>query len=437
MGQSSSGWVYELLTSEDDGRACRDIPESACAQQPGSFLQHVVSLTLTKAGDGLANPKLTLAWLLTALGAPAGMVGLLVPVREAGSLLPQLITAGTIRAMPVRKWAWVAGSVVQGLAVLGMAVTALTLEGTAAGWTLLGLLALLATARSVSSVSYKDVLGKTVSKATRGTATGAASTLAAAVVLVFGLLITGEYIPLTVPAIAAVLFTAAGCWLVAAAVFSQLREEPGATEGGRNALAVAWQQVGLLRTDPPLVRFILTRALLTATALAPPYLLALSGQGGSNGLGSLGPFVIASALASLTSAYIWGRLADRSSRKVLLLSGALGACVLGTAATAGAVSLPESARPWVFPALLFVLMIAHEGVRLGRATHIVDMATEETRASYTALSNTVIGLLLLLAGGTAVVAQHWGYPTVLALFAVMAAAASVAAHTLDEVQNDS
>jgi hypothetical protein len=39
--------VYAILTSEDDGRVCRDIPESACQVQPRNFFVHVVSLAAT------------------------------------------------------------------------------------------------------------------------------------------------------------------------------------------------------------------------------------------------------------------------------------------------------------------------------------------------------------------------------------------------------
>lgn len=63
--------VYEALTAEDDGRVCRDIPETACRHQPRNFLVHVISLGATKAGDGLVDPKLVLSWLLGALGVAA------------------------------------------------------------------------------------------------------------------------------------------------------------------------------------------------------------------------------------------------------------------------------------------------------------------------------------------------------------------------------
>lgn len=79
-------------------------------------------------------------------------------------------------------------------------------------------------------------------------------------------------------------------------------------------------------------------------------------------------------------------------------------------------------------------MIAYQGVRLGRSTHLVDMASEETRAAYTALSNTLIGFLLLAGGGFGFLAQAQGEVTVIAVFAVMSLLAVPVALSLEEVQ---
>lgn len=435
MSRSPAEIAYLTLTSEDDGRVCRDIPDDACHEQPRNFLLHVASLGATKTGDGLADPKLTLAWLLTALNAPTAWVGLLVPVREAGALLPQLVTAGCIRSLPLRKYAWAFGAAVQGAAVAGIALVALSLRGVPAGAAIVGLLAVFALARSICSVSYKDVLGKTVSKATRGTATGAAATIAAVLVFAFGLALSTRIIPLTITTITIALFVAAALWLLAATLFISLREVPGATEGGGNPLRVALDQVKLLRTDTQLRRFILSRALLTVTALAPPYIVSLSGPSSGGQLGSLGPFVLASSLAAMLSTYLWGRLADRSSRRALIYA-ALGAAVV-LAATTLAAWLPPNPplATWLYPALLFLLMVAYQGVRLGRSTHIVDMADEDRRAAYTALSNTIIGLTLLFVGGAfAAVAAWLDTAAVLLLFAFLAAAAALTAGKLEEVQ---
>jgi hypothetical protein len=434
MAGSRSETIYSLLTGEDNGRACQDIPEEACREQPGNFLKHILSLSATKTGDGLADPKLVLSWLLLALGAPAALVGFLVPVREAGSLLPQLVTAGWIRSLPRRKWAWSVGSAVQGLAVIGMALAALVVRGTEAGWTIVGLLAIFAVARSVCSVSYKDVLGKTVARSTRGTATGAAGTVAAVFVLLFGGLLSIGILEKSVGVVVAVLLIAGGLWMTAAVIFSTLVEAPGATEGGRNALKVAISQISLLKSDRQLVRFIITRSLLTATAMAPPYLVALSGEYGSRQFGQLGPFVVASGLATVLSSFIWGRLSDRSSRKVLIFAALVGAVALSAAAAIGISAEQILKGTLILPGLHFILMIGYQGVRIGRSTHLVDMAEPEKRAAYTALSNTIIGLVLILGGLFGAVAQMAGESAVLAVFAVMAIAAAFLARTLDEVQ---
>jgi hypothetical protein len=122
-------------------------------------LVHTISLSLTKLGDGIVDPKLVLSWLLTYLGAGAVWVGMLVPLREAGALLPQLFTAVRLRRFSIRKWWWVIGSLVQGFAVLVIAVSALLLKGDIAGLAIVISVAIFALARSICSVSYKDVLG--------------------------------------------------------------------------------------------------------------------------------------------------------------------------------------------------------------------------------------------------------------------------------------
>ena len=83
---------------------------------------------------------------------------------------------------------------------------------------------------------------------------------------------------------------------------------------------------------------------------------------------------------------------------------------------------------------VFLLMVSHQGVRLGRSTHIVDMADEARRADFTALSNSAIGVLLLAASGFGLLAETFGAKVVLLVFAAMSAFAALAALGLDEVQ---
>lgn len=430
--------LHALLVDDDElAQVCRDLPESVCRSQPHNYGVHVVSLSLTRVGEGLADPKLVLAWLLDAIGTPTWALGLLVPVRESLAMLPQLAISARLRRLPIRKTVYVLGCVVQGVAIISfglMGLFAQMFSGTVAGIVAVALISIFALGRSLCSISHKDLLGKTVDRGRRGSVSGTAGTIAAIATLLLAVAYSAGWIPLTVPIVSGMVALGGACWLLAGFVFGMVREEPGATAGGIDGLAAVVAQLGLLRSDAQLRRLIVTRALLLSSALAPPFYIALSGDNAASGLGTLGSFMVAAAAASLTSTYVWGRFSDRSSRLVLMIAAAL-AALANAAAAFLALAMPtvlEEAS--LLPALLFVLMIAHQGVRLGRSVHVVDMADRDNRATYTALSNSVVGVILLAGGIFGVIAQWLGIGIVLAIFTSMAALAIVVAAGLDDVQ---
>lgn len=426
-----------LVDNDQMSQVCRDLPESACRAQPHNYRVNIASLILTRVGEGLADPKLVLAWLLDAIGTPTWALGLLVPVRESLAMLPQLVISARIRRLPIRKTVYMVGCVVQGAAIICFGLMgwfSQMFSGDFAGIVAVALIAIFALGRSLCSISFKDLLGKTVDIGRRGTLSGTAGTIAAAATLLLATAYSINWIPLTVSVVAGMVTLGGICWLLAAFVFGFIREEPGATAGGINGLVAVIAQLGLLRQDAQLRRLITTRGLLLSTALAPPFYIALSGDNSPNGLGTLGSFMVATAAASLVSTYVWGRFSDRSSRLVLMLAATL-AVLANTLAAFIALAMPSVLEePALLPALLFVLMIAHQGVRLGRSVHIVDMADRDNRATYTALSNSVVGLILLAAGVFGVIAQWLGIGAVLAIFTLMGAMAIVAAAGLDDVQ---
>lgn len=394
-------------------------------------LIQAASLTLTKSADGLIDPKLVLAWLLNALGAPAYLIGLLVPIREAGALLPQLPLAHLVATADKRKRVWAIGSVLQGLSALGIAAAALLLEGLAAGIAIVGLLAILSLSRALCSLSHKDTLARSLPKTRRGTVTGFAGSVAAGSVLLFGALLATGLMPLSVTSISLAIGLAGILWLAASAIFLNLREKgDGSDEADDPGLKALIEP---LYEDSQLRLFIVTRALLTATALAPPFLVLLSQTDGGKELGQLGPLVLASSAATIVSSYVWGRLSDHSSRLTLACAGAVAAIVLGASAAMGLITGGLAGIAGAVIAI-FSAQIAYEGVRAGRKLHLTDMTTDNKRARYTALSNSLIGLVLLIGSGLGVVADLVGIPATLAVLALMCAAASVLALGLDEVE---
>nr|WP_233245742.1 MFS transporter [Marinicauda salina] len=359
---------------------------------------------------------------------------MLAPARESLSLIPQLFIARAVRERPVRKWFWSAGSVGQAAALIAMAGVALTMRGAAAGWTILALVCAFALARGMCSVSHKDVLGKTVSKTRRGAVSGYASSLSGAAALVFGGALIFGFAEGAGPVFfATLLIVAAVLWLIAAGAYTLLKEEPGATEGGGNAAVEAIRQLAILRDDAPFRRFVIARTAFIATSLSPPFYVAVAREQTGAELAGLGGFLIASATASLASGWIWGRFADRSSRGVLIAAG-LAATLSAAIAAAGAFLHPpgSDSSAW-YVAALFVLALSHEGVRLGRSTYVVDLATAETRAAYTAVSNTVIGVLVLALGAITGVAYALTGPWILVILASSTLIASALSLRLKEV----
>jgi hypothetical protein len=412
--------LYEKLTNEEDARACRDIADDACREVPGNFLLILSTHILTKLGDAVVSPKTVLAWLTASIGAPTAVLAMLVPIRESGSMIPQLLIGGYIRGVALRKWVWVLGSLLQGLAVLGIGGVALTLRGAEAGWAVLALLTLFSLSRGLCSIAAKDVLGKTIPKGRRGQLNGWSASAAGLLSIAVGI---GLFYPALAEAnielLVALMFGAGGLWLIAAAVYGLVREAPGDTDGGVNGVGEALANLALLGNDRAFRRFVIARALLMCSALSAPFYVALAQQHAGTKLNLLGAFVVAAGAASLLSAPVWGRFADRSSRRVMFWAACLTAStglvlVLLTYLTPGLLS-----GTWAIPALYFVLSIAHSGVRVGRKTYVVDLASGNRRTDYVSVSNSVIGVMLLLVGSLGLLAEQLGNAGMIGLLALM------------------
>lgn len=431
----SQSRLYERLTGNDDSRMCADIPESACHEQPYNFFLHLYASLGTKLADELSSARLVLPWLMGVIGAPVWMIGFLVPIREAGALLPQVFVAGFIRLKPQRKWVWVTGSALQAVAALVLALIALSGNGSIGGAMILGVLILLSLARGLTSIATKDVMGKTIAKRQRGKLMGWSGSIAgAATLLAGGVLIGFDDRPGNV-ALATLLGVAAGGWLLSAVCAARIKEVPGAVAGGENAWDSIKLGITLLNQDRAFLHFNLSRALLLSSALALPYLALLGQQQSGTELGGLGLLVVVSGLASMIASPVWGKRADQSSRRVMrdAAIGTIICCLLGACLA----WLPGqwTQDVWPYAAIYALLVVVHHGVRLGRKTYLIDMANQDNRALYVALSNTLTGALMLIVGGIiGGLAQWLGSAMLLLILAGTALGAMLSAQRLPEVE---
>lgn len=376
-------------------------------QQKRSASLIIIAQTATKLGDVLTNPKTVLTWLLASLGVSGAVLSMLVPIRESGSMLPQLFISDWVKRVRRRKRVFVVGALAQGLAIATMGLAALTLPATAAGIVVLGALGLFSIARAFCSISAKDVLGRTVPKGFRGRVGGISNTIsgilsaAAAISLIFyrreG---SGEFL-------AWLILGASLLWVLGAAFYAGVAEEvPESSDDAPHGQEGIIARLTLVRQDPQFRTFIIARSLLLGTALASPVLVLLGQQSGTS-LNSLVGFVVASGLATSSSSFLWGRLADRAGRLAMACGGFFSAGI-GT----GAVLLAKWPPPWMesvwaWPALFFLFNIGYEGVRIGRKTWVVDAVEGDRRTDYVSASNTLIAIIILLIGTLNSPLQAW------------------------------
>ena len=421
--------AYSALIEDEEDHGCRELPDSACREVPENAARLVGGLTLQTLGDRIADPKTTLSWLLTAVGAPGFVVAMLVPVREAGSLLPQTALVGFVRRFPKRSRLWAAAAVGQGIAVAVIGFGALIRSGLAAGVVVLIALGAFALFRAVGSITSKDTLGKTIPRGNRGSITGISSSVAGLAAIGAGLLISVVEGAGTA-VLALVVAGASLLWLGAAAVFATVVEEPSAGEDTDPAVS-AVESLALLRTDRPFRRFVVARTLLFVTALSPPLVVTLSAAASEGAVSGVGGFVVAGGVAGLVSSPVWGRLSDRSSRSVMAMAAAAGGAIVLCFLGLRLVGFGDAA--WLGPATFFLLAVTHAGARMGRKTYVVDLGRGDDRTRYVAVSNTVIGAALLLVGLAGALVAAIGTEWALFGLALAGLAGAVVARALPEI----
>jgi MFS family permease len=419
-----------MVTADQDALA--NMPEDVRRNVPTNGLRLIAAHALQNAGDHVVNASTVLAWLVASLGGPPWIIGLLVPVREAGSMLPQAALAPWVRRHRQRKRIWIIGAAGQAAAVAAMAFTAAVGTGTVAAIAILLEVAGFALARALASIASKDVQGRTIPPGQRGQINGMAALASGAIAVTVGLgirLLGGGEV--NSAALAALLGSAALTWLAALLVFARVKEPDEALSENTDGSGWPARSWRLLREEATFRKFVGVRALMLVSALSPPFIVLMAEERGGGGLGGLGPFVIASGLAGILGGRLAGRLADRSSRNLMMWGCAASSLVvLALLAATGLPAVADSS--WLYTTAFFLLALNHVGIRVARKTYVVDIATGDRRTDYVAVSNTAMGVLLLVLGGISSFLAQLGIGVALLFLAVLGMVGVVAARFLPE-----
>lgn len=403
---SHSGKLVKLLNTATTGA-----PENTSKEQTAaiaqSFFVLCVATLCSKLADLLSNPKITLSWLMQTIGAPAFAISLIVPVREAGSMIPQIFLADSVDRYASKIRLYQIGLVLQAGSMFAIAAIAFSLEGSVAGWLIVLVVIAFSLARCLCSLVSKAVLGKLIPKTLRGQVTGWSSTAAGlvscAVALYLLLFSSGRSVDTSL----VLLLIACCAWLLSAGVYEYLKQALAENSSGPSSQEIpdkqSWlklinKQLEPFKQDKDFSRFVWSRALLLGSALVAPYYVLLGSQLSGSSIGILAGLLLASGAAQLVSSAIWGKLSDKSSRTTLIVAGVM-VFLTGVLTCTLYIVRPHLFETlWLISGLYFCLEICYQGVRIARKTYVVDMSNDETRVRYVAASNSIIGAILLAAG---------------------------------------
>lgn len=430
-----------LITRDLDAEA--ELPDDVRRDVPGNSLRLVGANALQSSGDQAVSASTVLPWLFHAIGVPAALTGALVPIRESGSMLPQALLTPFVVRVRSRKLVTVTGALVQAAAVAVMAATAALGSGLAAGLTILVALTVFSLGRCLTSIASKDVQARVVPKGERGQINGLATTASGLVAITLGLAVRALGEDLDAQTLAAILGAGAVLWVLVAGVWASVREpaDPGdhedRQEDDRSGPGWFAETITLLREDATFRNFVTVRSFLLVSSLSPPFIVTLAVQAGAPALTGLGGFIIASGLASLLGGRTFGRMADRSSKRLMTFGAALASLVLVTLVLLDTTldldggSLLTYA---VFVTAYFLVTLLHTGVRVGRKTYVVDMAEGDQRTTYVAVSNSAMGLVLLVVGAVSSAIAGWSIIGTLLFLAALGVLGVISSRRLPDVE---
>lgn len=392
--------------------------------------------------ETLIDPALVLTWFLSRLSASNVLIGLVVPLRDAGWFIPQLFAARYQSRLKYKLPTYSAVAFTRSLAWMAMAVILLTQHDPAvliAGFFIP--YTLNSFAAGLAGLPFMDIVAKTVPARRLGTFFGTRLFLGGALGIAGSLVVRlalseqlGQAFPTNIGQLMAIAAVFAVLGLLA---FMFVVEPTGQAENEAiNLAAHLGRAASLPRKDRNFRLFLAARAMLMLAQIGTPFFAVYA----SRELGA-GAEMVSVYLASYTAAFLlsnvaWSRLSDRrGNRLVIQLGASLGlgmALLTWLAGPLGRTLVLGPHASWLF-AIVFALSGAFQsGNSVGGMSLLLELAPPQDRALYVGLTNTVLGLALLSTSLGGLLVDWFGYRGLFLVTTGFYAAGLWAATTLRE-----
>ncbi len=384
--------------------------------------------TFLAAATALGQPTTILPAYVVLLGGSPLVVGAMLSVLLAGSVVPELLFAHIVEGSPRKRPYLLLAVFSRAGAWLLLGALTWLLAGKGSLWPLIllfGLLAVFAVGGSLGSVAYTDIFGRSIAPGVRGRFYASrqflGSMAALAVTYLARLLLAGGKGGDTNSF--ALLFLGAGLLMLLAGIgFMLVREDPVPRED-RPPLSVYLGRVpALWRQDPALRTLVWIENVASLHLMLLPFYMLLAEVSLHVSVGAVAIYTMAQIVGGALSNAIWGYVGDRFGSGAVLRICLL----LGSAMPLLALAL-VAYWPAGYVVIFVVLGAAISSRNLAYNNVLVDLAPVPLRATYTGIVGTLTApsLLLPMLGGSLI--SLLGYRDV---FLLVALCLSVAAVTL-------
>ncbi|MBZ9711661.1 MFS transporter [Deinococcus multiflagellatus] len=374
-------------------------------------------------GDGFLSVSVVVTAFAAKLGAPNWVIGLLPAIAAGGWMLPQLLVAARVRALPHKLPVYRSAALVRTATYVAMVLTAALLSHQPALCLTLFILAmsLNALASGVSGLPFLEVVSKTVTPGRRPRFFATRNLYGGLLAFGAGLLVRAILgSDLAFPLNYALIFalgTAAftfGYW-----IFGRVDEPPDPPQAPHGTRAE-------LRAIPETLRdghfraFLNVRLLLAAGSMAEPFFAVYALRELHYAPAALGVFVMALTGAAPLSNVVWRRVAERKgSRRLIRYATVFAGLAPLWALTVGLLNLSA----WAYLGVFLLSSVANQGFNLGHTNHLLNIAPEHARSRYIGTLNTLVGAALFTPVAGGLLADGLGYAPVFVLSALLCAAA--------------
>ncbi|PNY82820.1 MFS transporter [Deinococcus koreensis] len=374
-------------------------------------------------GDGFLNVSVVVSGFAARLGTPNWVIGLLPAIAAGGWMLPQLLVAARVRALPYKLPVYRSAAGLRAGAYVAMVLIAALLADRPALCLSLFVLAMLvnALASGVSGLPFLEVVSKTVDTGRRARYFGTRNLYGGLLAFGAGLLvrwILGSELefPLNYALIFA-LGTVAysyGYW-----VFGRVEEPPDPPQAAQGVRA-EFRAIPETLRDGHFRAFLNVRLLLAGASMAEPFFAVYALRELNYPAATLGIFVMALTGAAPFSNVVWQRVAERKgSRRIIRYATFFYALAPLYAGTVGLLGL----GPWAYLGVFILTSVAAQGFNLGHTNHLLNIAPAHARSRYIGTLNTLVGTALFTPVLGGLIADAAGYGPVFVLSALFSAAA--------------